>query len=271
MLNPIELKNPSQACYIRIVASVLLGCALLLSGCVTSGDPIRPSSTTPEAELQRRAIIRVQLAASYFQQKRTSVAIDEANEALRIIPNFPAALGMLGIIYMELDDKVKAEDFFKRALQSAPRDSDINLNYGWFLCQTGRERESIPMFLVAANDRLYPAAAKGFQNAGVCARRIAKDGDAESYLRQALSLEPENSVALFHLAEIFLLKGDTTNAESANRRLLDLGANAQSIWQAIRIQRKLGNTAQVNSLATQLRRRFPESEELQRFIQGRYE
>ncbi len=263
----------SQKLVAVIVTSIGLG--LLGSGCVSSGtgnDRISEKTTDSQADLLRRAAIRVELAGNYYQQGNMAVAIDEANEALRIVPNYAQAYGMLGLIYMGLKENAQAETNFSRSVQLRPNDPDLNLNYGWFLCQTGRERESIPLFLTASRDPLYRQPARPFQNAGICSRRIAKDGDAESYLRKSLEIEPTNSVSIYYLAEVLLSKGDLGSAETLSNRLLNgLDASPQSLWLAIRVQKKLGSNDQVSSLASQLRRRFPESGELQLFLQGRYE
>jgi type IV pilus assembly protein PilF len=263
----MKFKTRSIATFATVVVLAVLGTACVSSG--SGNDSVAEKPKNVEADLLRRAAIRVELASSYYQQGNMAVAIDEANESLRIVPNYPQALGMLGLIYMSLKENAKAEPYFQRSLQASPNDPDLNLNYGWFLCQTGRERESIPMFLTAARDPLYRSPARPYQNAGICSRRVARDGDAESYLRKSLELEPTNSVSIYYLAEVMLAKGDFGSAETLSNRLLNgLDASPQSLWLAIRVQKKLGSSEQVSSLASQLRRR---SSELQMFLQGRYE
>ncbi len=256
--------------------ALLLGALGALHGCVSSGtgknEPIAQKSPNTEAELLRRAAIRVELAGNYYQQGNNAVAIDEANEALRIYPNYAQAYGILGLIYMGLKENAKAEPLFQRSLQLLPNDPDLNLNYGWFLCQTGRERESIALFLTASRDPLYRQPARPLQNAGICARRVARDGDAEFYLRKSLEVEPTNAISIYYLAEVMLTKGDLGSAETLSNRLLNgLESSPQSLWLGIRVQKKLGSNDQVSSLAAQLRRRFPDSNELKLFLQGRYE
>ncbi len=268
------MKTPNNQALSRALMLFLAACAaVVLTACVsTTNRPERPKSDDDAAkELTRRADIRVELAANYLLQRRVAVAIEESQAALKIKPDHAPAYNMLGLIYMELDDQPKAEENFRRAMQLAPRDPNINLNYGWFMCQTGRARESIPLFMVAASDRLYEAPAKAYQNAGVCSRRAGRDGDAEANFRRALEIDPTNQVSLFNLGEMFLARNMLAEANAMSQRLSNLAITPDSLWLAIRIQRKLGDTAQVNSLATQLRRRFPESRELQLFIQGRYE
>lgn len=253
---------------------VVILAVAFFTGCQTTqnfSDRPPPKQDTVQ-ELERRAAIRVELAANYFQQGSLQVAINEANEAIRILPTFSAAYGMLGLIYMNIREDAKAEENFKRSVQLAPKDPDLNLNYGWFLCQTGRESESMAFFDIAARDPLYRSPAKVYQNAGICSRRLAKEGDAEAFLRKGLALEPNNAVIIYNLGEVLLNKGDIANAQVLSERLISgFEPTAQTLWLAIRVQRKLGANEQVASFATQLRRRFPESPELKLFLQNRYE
>lgn len=48
-------------------------------------------------------------------------------------------------------------------------------------------------------------------------------------------------------------------------------ANAQSLWLAARIERRMGNTTGLDDLARQLRERFPDSAEARALAQGRFD
>ena len=50
-----------------------------------------------------------------------------------------------------------------------------------------------------------------------------------------------------------------------------LGANAQSLWLAARIENRLGQLRARADLGQQLRRRFPESREATAYAQGRWD
>ena len=47
----------------------------------------------------------------------------------------------------------KADANFRQGLKLSPKDPELNNNYGWYLCQTGRQRESIRYFDVADGPR----------------------------------------------------------------------------------------------------------------------
>ena len=118
------------------LSSLLAACANMQSASEPAGAS---QSVIPEAAVntdeRRRARIRLELAAGHYQQRNYSVALDELREALTIDPDYPAAYGMLGLIYMDLNEPIRAETSFKKALELAPGNADLSNNYGWFLCR----------------------------------------------------------------------------------------------------------------------------------------
>jgi type IV pilus assembly protein PilF len=262
--------------------ALVLGCSLALWACQTT--PNAPSSSggqpTPsiipgsqsvipqsaeESDERRRARIRLELAAGYYQQGNYSVALEELRVALGLDPAYPAAFGILGLIYMDLGDRPKADESFQRALRLAPRDADLNNNYGWYLCQTGRAKDSIGFFNLALEDRLYTTPAKPLHNAGICSL-IANDlVSAEAYFRRAFQVEPGNPVTNYQLALLNLNKNQFDQARFYAKRLLDnFDANSQTLYLAVCVETKAGNSSAAASLAQQLRRRFSASPEATR-------
>lgn len=239
------------------------------------GNNPLPSSILPDSieenEERRRARIRLELAANYYQQGNYNVALDELRQALAVDPTYPAAYGMLGLVYMDLNDRPRAEESFQRALRLAPGDSDINNNYGWYLCQSGRTRESIEYFLRALRNPLYATPSRPLHNAGVCSLRAGDLKAAEDYFLRAFQVDPGNPVAMFNLAELNLKRGDTERAGFYARRLASsFGASAEILWLSLRVERKIGNHDGEASLGAQLRRRFPGSREASLLASGQY-
>jgi type IV pilus assembly protein PilF len=182
------------------------------------------------------------------------------------------AYNVLGLINMDLGDNAKAEEAFRRALSMAPNDSDTLNNYGWFLCQTQRERQSIPQFLQALKNPLYGTPSKPYLNAGICAQKMGDEVSAEDYYRKAFSLEPSNAGVMLRLSELYFKRNDMEKARFYSDRLNKAyEPSAQSLWLALRIERKAGDRASETSYATQLRRRYPNSPEYLRLQQGQFE
>ena len=253
--------------------------AMLLSACQTTttvnGKTVAVPDAAPrvsEAEVRRRADIRLQLAASYYQQRQYAIAIDEAKQALSLNPNATAAYGLLALIYMDLDDRPQAEANFMRALSMEPDNPEINNNYGWFLCRTGREQRSLEYFQRASANKLYATPALPLQNAGVCMMQVKDYKAAETYLRQSFERDATSPVVKFQLARLYLT---TRQLERANFyfSLLESGVepSAEKLWLGLRIARAQGDTQAERKYSDQLRRRFPNSNEASLLRRGVYD
>jgi type IV pilus assembly protein PilF len=275
------VKLGRSACFgppLRALASIV--CAASLAACVSGGGAGSPDPgyQTPamgaagqETDAARRARIRLELGASYYQQGNHAVALDELRQALAIDPGYAPAHGMLGLVHMALGDRARAEESFQRALRLAPGDSELRNNYGWFLCQTGRERESFAHFTVALKNPLYATPARPLHNAGICSLRLGDEAQAERYFLQSFQVDPRNPVAMFHLAEINLKRRDFERARFYTQRLLtSYEPSAQVLGLAFRVERAAGNREAAATHALQLRRRFPGSPEAEALASGRF-
>ena len=246
----------------------------LLQGCASRApEPAGYSPQADETEVQARARIHAELAAGYLELGSLGVALQEANEALKSDPNFVAAHNILGLTYMELRDDKAAESSFLRALRINGLDSDSNNNYGWFLCQRKREKESVKYFLDALRNPLYATPEKSWVNAGICARQAGDQASAEDYFQRALKLRPNQPQALQQLADIAYRRRDFIGAKTfLSRAPRDAASpSAEYLWLAIRVERRLGDRNAEKSLAFQLQKNFPDSREARALAAGQYE
>jgi len=253
---------------------IMTGAMLMLAGCAGTGPG--SSAYAPkggaETELQTRARLHTELAAGYYELGNYAVALEEANEALKSIPDYAPAYNVLGLVYAELHDDQTAEANFQRALRANPLDSDSNNNYGSFLCRRKREQESIKYFLAALRNPLYTTPDKSWVNAGMCARQVGDLTSAQEYFQKALKVRPGQAQALFQLADMAYKRGSFEEAKSYLARLQrEITPSAEVLWLALRVERQLGDRNAEASLAFQLRKNFPESREARALNAGQYE
>ena len=120
----------------------------------TEPQPEQLRSAKPK-DVHTRAKLRTELAALYFQAQEYIVALEELTLALSVNPDYAPAYSLRGLVLFNLKEFSSAEGDFKRALSLDDKNPEINNNYGWFLCQTGRVKESIDYFQRAIRNPLY--------------------------------------------------------------------------------------------------------------------
>ena len=255
-----------------IACGVLTGCAQAPATSVTQANTVETGTQTGDAgDPHNRARIHTELASAYFERGNMGVALEELRIAIAAEPNYAPAYSVLGLVHMELRENAVAQQHFERALRLSPNDPDINNNYGWFLCQTGREQQSIAYFMLALKNPLYNTPARSYVNAGLCSLKN-NERDAADYFERALRSAPDNLQALINLASIRYKRGQLEVGRGLVGRYNKLvEPTAESLWLALRIERKLGDRPAENALAAQLRRRFSGSEEYRNLLQGKFE
>ena len=264
---------------IRLPCVALAALALALAGCDSmprkdSGGPTTESvSVTGEpGDARNRARVHAELAALYYQRGNMAIALEELRIAAAADSNYALTYSLFGLVYMELRETRLAQENFERGLRLSPNDADINHNFGWFLCQSGREAESIKYFLQAVRNPLYPAPWRSYSAAGVCSLRKNNLKEAEDFFQQALKQEPDEPGSLLQLGQIRYRQGNLEEARRlVGRHNRIVAPGAESLWLAVRIERKLGERNAESNYATQLRRRFATSPEYQLLQRGEYD
>jgi type IV pilus assembly protein PilF len=231
----------------KAASALLLSALAVLGGCASNGQGGNFHSDimteTDSTSVDKRARIRYELAAGYFEQGKDTIALDEIKQVL-----------------LRLDQNALAEESFRRAQAIAPQNSAVARNYAWVLCTQKRYAESDAQFkrAIAANYEL----ARTYMSWGVCQRDAGQKKQAEESLRKSLELEPLNPISGYNLAAI-LFDADQFEQARFYARRVNNGeySNAASLWLGIRIERALNNGVAMGQLASQLRARYPDSPE----------
>jgi len=258
--------------------AILIPLILLACGCASSpagrsaGTELPVSEQAPLDTAQQRAKVHTELGTLYYQAGNTGVAIQEAKLALQSDAGYAPAHNLLGLIYLTLNEQGQAQASFEQAIKLAPGDPEIANNYGLFLCQGGREREAIDLFLSAARNPLYKTPTRPYTNAGLCSLRMKDEKTAEDYFRRAVTADGANVQAIYHLSNLAFRRGDLFNAKQYLGEVhTRMEPNAESLWLGLRIERKLGDRQAEAGYASQLRRKFAGTPEHQALMQGRFE
>lgn len=239
----------------HIVAIGIL--ALLLSGCVTTGDQPRRQTDPTEA---RDAYI--QLGLGYLQKGETERAKGPLGEALKIDSRSEAAHVALALVFQQEGETKSAEQHFRSALASAPNNARILNNYGAFLMEQKRYGEALEYFQKASEDTFYSERSRVFENLGLAYRRLDRTEDAKVHFERALRLNSRQPMALLELARIEFDQQNYVPAWNYYLSFTQLSAqNASSLWLGVQLARRFNDHNRAASYALQLRRLYPATPE----------
>jgi type IV pilus assembly protein PilF len=263
-----------------VVAGRVL-CALALSvlaACAGPGDAgTRELKTaSDQTALEKRAMIRLQLAVGYYQEAKYEVALDEVKQAIAATPGSADAYGLRALIYTAMGQLPLADENYQHALKLAPHNPELSNNYGAFLCQSANKpAHAMGYFDAALKNPAYRSPVSALVNAGNCALKTRQYDAAERYLLDALRYNPDLPAASAGLARVYFERRDYQRAGFFINRLTAAAKldtlSADVLWLALRVQRKLGDRTLEASLAAQLRRRFPGSPEYASFERGAFD
>ncbi len=246
--------------------------ALALAGCVsqTTVETKLPDQSAP-SEPSFRAKLHTERAGEYYKIGNYGTAIDAAQTALQHVPGYAPAYNMLGIIYMQLRQDDKAQQAFDQAMRSAPTDSEVLNNYGWFICQRRNPKDAMPYFETALRNPLYVSPERALHNAGYCARKSGNTAAAEVNLRAALNKSPMYAPSLFELADLLYGMGRMKEADVLFARYLQVvpAPPAEGLLLAVRLARVTGDKSSEASFIQQMRRRFPDDPRTREAIESR--
>ena len=253
-----------------------LGLTALFGGCANQpgvGDtPPEFQTASDESDARKRARTRLALASGYYENGQYAVALDEQKKTVQADPSFPDAYNLGGLIYMALGDNALALAHFQRAIALNPRDGNAMHNLGWLQCQQGNYATATQSFQRAVAVPTYQDRGRTLLAQGICEARAGEPEKAEATLLRSYESDAGNPVTAYNLSKLLYQRGDYTRAQFYIRRLnnSDL-ANAESLWLGIRVERRMNNRQAMEQLASQLRRRFPQSREMLAYERGAFD
>ncbi len=239
-----------------------------------SGQQQASGQGTVATDPKSRARVHTELGAAYYQAGAMAIALEHLRVAISADAKYVEAYSVRGLVHTALKENDKAEEDFRRALGIAPDDPEVNNNYGWFLCETGKERQSIAYFLNALKSPLYETPERAYTNAGRCALKAGDQDGAQSYLLKAVQLSRDGgAMPRFQLALLFYKRNILEESRVYLNEVMKLvnPPTAETLWLGVRLERKLSNRAAESDYASQLRSRYPTSVEYQEFLKGNFE
>ena len=254
------------------IALWLLGACVALAGCSRlsfvkpstdrgSYDQVAPDyqvNEDPREATRMRALQQAVVAEAALRDGRLADASKAAGNALKLDPGSSEAHTLLAMVAERQGRPTEAGRHYEQAVSLSPRRGIALNNYAAWLCRSGREAASLPLFERALADPGYATPGAALANAGTCALRAGQPVRAERDLRRALEYDPRNAVALAALAEVSYRGGDYLQARAfSQRRLAAAPATLAVLQLASQIEQKLGDSAAEARYVQRIRAEFP--------------
>lgn len=158
------------------------------------------------------------LGVAYDKKGLADRAKDSYERAVKVEPEDAQALNNLGFSLYQNGNYRAAVDRLKRAVKLAPTDDRILNNLGLALCRLGKFDEAYKNFARAAGPYT------GNLNTARMLERFGRDDDAIKYYEAARQIEPDSTLALKRLAELYKRTGRTDPSQTANNPLVGVSA-----------------------------------------------
>lgn len=239
----------------------LLLLTLLVSAC---------ANTEQQEFKENVAEANFKLGIGYMQSGHFQVAAEKLQKALQFDESYPEAHNAIAILYEEMREYAPAETHFKRAIELKPDYTLAKLNYARFLCTRDPARpaegEAELQKIAADPANAGATAADAYTAMAICARKGNDPAQAEIWLRKALDSNPNNTSALYDLAELSQTQGKTLPARAFLQRYHgQTRPTPQSLWLGVAIEQASDGDPQLRrEYGVLLLSQFPNSDEARR-------
>ena len=245
----------------RTARPTTLFLALLLGACASSS----------ERQLQDNAAeANFKLGIGYMQSGHFNVATEKLLKAVQYKDGYPEAHNALAVLYEEIREYGPAEIHYKQAIEQKSDYTLAKLNYARFLCTREPIRvadgEAEFQKLAADPANAGATAAAAYVGMALCARQRNDSAQAETWLRKALELDPNNVSALYAMAELSQTQHKTLQGRAFLQRYhARTRPTAQSLWLGVVIEQASDGDPQLRrEYSTLLLSQFPNSDEARR-------
>ena len=171
------------------------------------------------------------IAVQHHQSGQIKAAGEVYRQILRLDPNQPDALHLLGVIAHDLGNDEIAVEFIRRAIQLQGNSAESHYNLGGVYSKLQRSSEAIACFRHAI--KLRPNFAEAYFNLGNEIRKNGELSESADYYCQALKLRPDFVDACVNLGITLNGLGKPTEAVRCYHRALELRPGDASIHSSL--------------------------------------
>ena len=230
---------------------IVLAVITLMSACVSN----KHRTEDPE----KAATIYADLGLQYLRQGNLELALVKLERSLELDSKHPDANHYIAEVYKQMGNTVMAEEYYKKAVRYDGDNPMLLNNYGAFLCEQGRFKESEGYFLKAAKVPTYRTPELAYENLALCALQSDNQAKAEEYFRKALQIRPTLPKSLYQMALISYDKKEYLKARAFIERFHELGQTEQRLTLGVKIEEALGDEVAANKYREALSSQFSDT------------
>lgn len=251
--------------YKILLISSTISSAILISSCAT----VKNNSSSNNNISQ----IKTQIAIEQIKEGNLNLAKSALDEAIEKNQSNANAYMFLAIVY-QLDptptNRIKADEFYRKAISLEPKNSTIRNNYGQYLYTSNRFEDAITQFTVSSSDIAYSGRSIAFSNLGYSYYNTGKYKKALSSFENSLNLNSKNTDALLGAAMSFYVLKNIDRAESTfneYRELMDLSdMSAKGLWFGMILSSHFDNLVELGRMAEILKTKYPDSPQYKKYL-----
>jgi tetratricopeptide (TPR) repeat protein len=198
----------------------------------------------PEAERILREIVSLPkppseaytlLGRMFIAQGRLAEATNEFSELLKKDPGSVAGHVMVGLLLHARRDTRGAIEHYEKAVALDPRTAAAAANnLAWLYAESGENLDRALELAQTARSHL-PTDAEPLDTLGWVYLKKGMMSQAQTFIRQAIDLNPNNPLYHYHLGVLYAQKGDDASARTSLQRALELQPGEQIARDAKRI------------------------------------
>lgn len=208
---------------LKITALAIL-LQITVAGCVSEQTVVDGSEGgQSEVGTDQQARTRMSLGLTYLQRGENDQAIFNLEKAKDLAPDMPEIWNALAYYYQQVDEVDLAEEAYRTALRKDDNNADTYNNFGAFLCQHGKYKESEELLLAAVKRPGYMRVADSYENLAYCALDQKDFAKYKQYLLSAVKHSSSRQTAVYNLASLEYAMGNMAEAKKWQTRLQNLG------------------------------------------------
>ena len=234
---------------------------ILLTQACAQNDGRGPTNDADAAQYN------AQLGAQYLSRGNLDQAREKLTKALAQDDSNALAHVTYAKLQFKVDKPDSAKKHFKLALKLQPEEAEHRNSYGIYLCEVESYDLAKQQFREAADNPYYKTPEYALDNAGLCMLDADRLADAETYLREALKVNPKFGNAYLHMSDLMFRQQRLTVAEAYFDRYKVYGKESpESLWLGYKIKRDAGDIEGASNIGSRLLDQFPSSHEAGEYL-----